>query len=121
LGGEHPEVATYLTWLSRALQHLGEVREAEAAAKEALDINRRKLGADHPRTKEAEGALGGALCGQQKWNEAEPLLVNYAKALAAKTGVEGDLAEVNQQITSKCRTRVGATGGAIRGRARMSR
>jgi hypothetical protein len=65
---------------------MGEPAAAEAAAREALEINRRQLGAQHPRTTEAEGALGMALCAQRKWHEAEPFLINYATSLEGRPG-----------------------------------
>ena len=95
---QHPEVATYLIWLSGTPRHTGKPAAAEAAAREALEINRTKLGAEHPRTAEAEGALGMALCAQRKWHEAEPHLIHYANALKGRPGVEGDLTQVTQEI-----------------------
>ena len=97
-GGDHPDVAETLSFQSAALRHMRRFVEAEAAAREALAIDTRRLGPDHPRTKEAGGALGLALAKQRRWEAAEPLLIAYAAALEAKTGVEGDFGEVVRQI-----------------------
>jgi hypothetical protein len=87
-----------MTYLSDALRHAGRWKEAEAAAREALSINKKHLGEDHPRTQEAEGALGRALAKQRRWADAEPLLLRYGVALEGKTGVEGDFHEVALEI-----------------------
>jgi hypothetical protein len=57
-----------------------------------------KFGPNQPRTQEAEGALGAILVARRKWAEAEPLLLRYRAALEAKTGADGDLGQVTQQI-----------------------
>jgi hypothetical protein len=80
------------------LRHLGRLGEAEAAAREALEIIRPQLGPDHNRTREAEGALGAALSAQRRWAEAEPLLLSYHGALESRPGVEGDVREVLERI-----------------------
>lgn len=98
LGADHPETALTLVYLSDAVRRIGRFKEAEQAAREALDIDTKRLGPDHPQSKGARGMLGMALAKQRRWAEAEPLLLAYGAALEAKTGVEGDLAEVTRQI-----------------------
>ena len=97
-GPDSPNAAVTLVYLSDNRRHAGQHREAERHAREALAIDGSKLGPDHPRTKEASGALGRALAKQRRWDEAEPLLLAYAAALEATSGVEGDLGEVTQEI-----------------------
>jgi eukaryotic-like serine/threonine-protein kinase len=97
VGNGDPNLAMQLTFLSDALRHSGSLREAEQAAREALDVSTKDFGQQHPRTLGAAGALGRALAKQRRWNEAEPLLLSYVRALESETGVEGDLAEVTQE------------------------
>jgi tetratricopeptide (TPR) repeat protein len=97
-GNDSPVLAVHLTFLSGCLRNAGSLGEAEATAREALAINAKLLGSDHPRTREAEGALGLALVKRRRWDEAEPLLMRYATALALRTDVEGDFAQVVQQV-----------------------
>jgi hypothetical protein len=64
----------------------------------ALAINAARLGRDHPRTKESEGALGCALAGSGRYGDAEPYMLSFAEALDKKNGAEGDPREVAQRI-----------------------
>ncbi len=47
-GAEHPQVADQLHRLARELNRQGRTREAEALARDALDLTIRMLGPDHP-------------------------------------------------------------------------
>ena len=98
LGSDHPQVAIGLTFLAKTQLASGKVVEGEATARQAVKIAREKFGPQQPRTLEAEGALGAILVARKNWAEAEPLLLRYRAAVEAKTGVDGDLREVTQQI-----------------------
>jgi serine/threonine protein kinase/tetratricopeptide (TPR) repeat protein len=98
LGGDHPSVSIAATFLATSLRHLGSFSEAENLSREAVSIATRRLGEEHPRTQGAAGELGLALAKQGRWVEAEPLLLAFAHALEAKTGVEGDAREVREAI-----------------------
>jgi hypothetical protein len=87
-----------LTFLADSLCKSGTTLEAEQTARAALKINTTRLGKDHPRAKESEGALGCALLKRNRFTEAEPFLLSYAAALQSNVGTEGDLGEVVKQI-----------------------
>jgi len=91
-------VALSMTFLADCLCRSGKAPAAERAARTALQINTDRLGKDHPRTKESEGALGCALAGSGRYGEAEPYMLSFAEALETKVGAEGDPREVSQQI-----------------------
>jgi hypothetical protein len=46
-GNDNPELAVYLVFLAASLRKSGSLREAEAAAREALAIDAKHLGGDH--------------------------------------------------------------------------
>jgi hypothetical protein len=71
--------------------------EAEAAAREALGIDIKRLGAEHRRTKEAGCNLGMALAKQRRWSEAEPLLLPCGRGFEAEV-LDGDYGEVVEEI-----------------------
>jgi tetratricopeptide (TPR) repeat protein len=98
LGDDHPQLAIGLTFLAKTQLASGKVAEGEATARQAVRIATEKFGPNQPRTQEAEGALGAILVARRKWAEAEPLLLRYRAALEAKTGADGDLGQVTQQI-----------------------
>ena len=89
-----------LSFLSRTELALGNVADAEAVARQALAIASKSLGATHPRTAEAEGALGAVLLARKQWADAEPLLLAFRAALESKSGAEGDLREATSNLVS---------------------
>ena len=56
-GPEHPEVAITLTNLGSVQQQLGELEAARARIGRAAGIFQRRLGPDHPHTKQARAIL----------------------------------------------------------------
>jgi hypothetical protein len=87
-----------MTFLADCLCRSGKAPAAEETARAALKINTDRLGKDHPRTKESEGALGCAMVKGGRYGEAEPYMLSFAAALEQNRGAEGDLREVSQQI-----------------------
>ncbi|HXJ55649.1 MAG TPA: protein kinase [Verrucomicrobiae bacterium] len=73
LAPEDPELAAVMAHLTIALLKQGDFSEAEPVARECLTIRESKL-ADDWRTFGTRSLLGGALLGQKKYAEAEPLL-----------------------------------------------
>ena len=65
------EMVLTLTFLADCQCRAGKLLEAEAAAREALAVNAARLGKDHPRFKESEGALGCALAKQRRYAQFE--------------------------------------------------
>jgi tetratricopeptide (TPR) repeat protein len=78
----HPDRAETLTVLGTCLLEVGRPAEAEPVLRECLAIREKKQ-PDKWTTFHAKSLLGGALAGQQKYAEAEPLL------LAGYEGMEG--------------------------------
>jgi hypothetical protein len=87
-----------MTFLADSLCRSGKAQEAEKAARGALAINSARMGKDHPRTKESEGALGCAMASGGRYAEAEPYMLSFAAALDEKIGAEGDPREAAQRI-----------------------
>jgi len=77
-GNDNPTLAATLAFLSDALRHSGRFKEAQEVAREALAMDTKRLGPEHPRTTEAAGAVG--------------------RALETESGGEGDLGEVAREI-----------------------
>ena len=78
----HPRPANILVLLGICLLEAGKATEAEPILRECLAI-REQTHPDHWMTFHAKSLLGGALACQQKYAEAEPLL------LAGYEGIEG--------------------------------
>jgi serine/threonine protein kinase/tetratricopeptide (TPR) repeat protein len=75
LGDEHPEIAFFLGTLVRILRAQGRLAEAEPFAREWLGIGEKKM-TNHWQTFNARHALGAILLAQNKYAEAEPLLLS---------------------------------------------
>jgi hypothetical protein len=75
LGDEHPDSAGSLNSLAELLQGQGKLVEAEALSRQCLAI-REKISADDWRTFNTRCLLGDILLAQQKYVEAEPLLLS---------------------------------------------
>jgi serine/threonine protein kinase len=73
LGLEHPETISTMHDFSRCLLRAGKSEKAEALLRDCLKL-REKNQPDHWKTFDTKSELGGALVGQQKYAEAEPLL-----------------------------------------------
>jgi tetratricopeptide (TPR) repeat protein len=74
LGKEHPDTLDSLNGLARVLQQRGNLTGAEALARECCDLYE-KLYPDDWRAFETRSLLGGILLDQERYAEAEPLLV----------------------------------------------
>jgi len=74
LGGEYPSTARSMAYLGSALLKNQSFAEAETYLRECLTI-REKILPDDWRTFRDKSMLGGALAGQKKFQEAEPLLI----------------------------------------------
>jgi serine/threonine protein kinase len=77
---DHPERATALIQLGKVLLQIGRPAEAEPILRECLAIRTRQQPEDWPAFN-ARALLGEALLGQQKYAEAEPLLVQAYEGL----------------------------------------
>jgi serine/threonine protein kinase len=73
-GGDDPRLAEFLTLLGGILVSAQQLLEAETLLRESLVIRAKKL-PDAWTTFETESLLGGALLGQKKYADAEPLLM----------------------------------------------
>ena len=65
--------ATALSLLADTLTHEGKYPEAEKAAREALETDRRALGSDHPSVLRDMFNLAGILTEEQHYAEAEEM------------------------------------------------
>lgn len=84
LGDDHPDVATALLNWARATWKRNDWVRTERLCREALAIRLRGQGKSHPGVGEAQVALGRALVGQRRFEEAEPLLVEGRKMREAQ-------------------------------------
>ena len=74
LGDEHPSVATTLEALAELLRDQGKLAEAELLARRCVSIREKKLPGNW-RTLAARSLLGSTLLAENKYAEAEPLLL----------------------------------------------
>jgi eukaryotic-like serine/threonine-protein kinase len=74
LGNHHPDVAHTLGYLSRVTHILGRLPEAEALARESIEIYRQAFGSDAMESLESERALAHALGEQQRRTDAEQVI-----------------------------------------------
>jgi tetratricopeptide (TPR) repeat protein len=82
---DSPDLAGRLAALGFAQLHLGKWSEAEAALRECLKIRAAKF-PDHWSRFHAMSLLGGALLGQGKYAEAEPLIVPGYEGMKLREG-----------------------------------
>ncbi|MGA2444523.1 MAG: serine/threonine-protein kinase [Opitutaceae bacterium] len=75
LGAEYPDATVMLSELGRALLVLGNFVDAESRLREALSIQEKQQPDEWSRY-HTQSLLGGALAGQRKFAEAEPLLLS---------------------------------------------
>jgi len=75
LSGDHPDLAASLVDLGKLLLDAGKSAEAEKPLRDCLAI-REKIMPDDWRTFNCRSLVGGALLGQKKHAEAEPLLLS---------------------------------------------
>ena len=64
--GDHPFVATTLSWISNSYQALGDYDNAITFARRALEIRERQLG-EHQETARSLYDLGGALSAKKEY------------------------------------------------------
>jgi hypothetical protein len=88
--GDHPEVANTLLNLGRFLIARGDPTAAEPFLREGAAMSVRVLGKDNGRTGYGWVSLGRALAMQQRFAEAEPLLLEGARVLASGKGVPAE-------------------------------
>ena len=87
LGNDHPDVASFLTYLANDLSYQGKPREAEAPAREALAIKRKLFGNESIEVALWLGTVGGILQDEGKLAEAEGL---FRESLAITQKLEGN-------------------------------
>jgi tetratricopeptide (TPR) repeat protein len=85
LSSDSPALAVSLAELGMTLLHQAEWSEAETVLRECLAIRETKLSDDWLRFN-AMGQLGGALLGQKKFTEAEPLLLSGYEGMKQREG-----------------------------------
>jgi eukaryotic-like serine/threonine-protein kinase len=83
LGLEHPDTMDSAADLSLALASQGKFAESETLAREAVETDRKKRPDDWQYFR-AETLLGASLAGRRKYAEAEPLLLEGYKGMAAR-------------------------------------
>jgi serine/threonine protein kinase/Tfp pilus assembly protein PilF len=83
LSVEDPDTIASALDLALAYQSQGKFAESEPLAREALEFNRKKQPDDWQRFR-AESLLGASLAGQQKYADAEPLLLEGYTGMVAR-------------------------------------
>jgi serine/threonine-protein kinase len=81
----HPDLAQTLTMLGATLLAQRRAEEARASLEEALAIRRERFG-DHWLVANTQSLYGEALCALERYDEAEPLLLQAVERLRAKLG-----------------------------------
>jgi serine/threonine protein kinase/tetratricopeptide (TPR) repeat protein len=121
LAKDTPRLGDKLVQLSRPLLRAGAFADAEALLREALAIREKSQPMAVGRYN-AMSLLGGALLGQERYAEAEPLLLEGYEGLKARTKVtEGDrLPEAIDRLVELC-TATGRPDEAARWRAERAK
>jgi serine/threonine protein kinase/tetratricopeptide (TPR) repeat protein len=83
LGPDHPNLARILAWFGHELLKYGHYTEAERVLRECLAIRQAKLPDDWS-TFNTQSLLGDSLLGQQRYGEAEPLLMQGFQGMLAR-------------------------------------
>ena len=83
LGNENPDTMASAADLALAYLSQGEFAESEALAREAMEMEG-KIQPDDWQRFRAESLLGASLSGQKKYAEAEPLLLEGYRGMAAR-------------------------------------
>jgi hypothetical protein len=78
--------AAVLWWLAYNLESLAEYAEAEPRARKAVEILEAHFGDRNCFVYNARNVLGGCLLGQERFDEAEPLLTHSYQELLARLG-----------------------------------
>lgn len=97
LGDRHPDVAWRLHNLGMLLAAKGEPAEALPYLEEAISIRGDALPADHWTTAESRGVLGTCFTALERYEEAEPLLLDSYPVIRDKRGAEDRLAKRARQ------------------------
>lgn len=84
----HPYVAAALQIEGLSWLDLGRPAGAERAFRESLELRRGSLPEEHWMVASAKSALGASLAAQNRWREAEPLLLEGYDGLVAARGAE---------------------------------
>jgi len=101
LGPEHPDVAGSMTLLANCLVANGRYDEALEFARKARSVYTAALSKDHWRTAVAIGAEGAALAGQQKYADAEKLLLQSHTILSQdQNAMTLFVTEANRRLAS---------------------
>lgn len=88
LGHDDPTTCIVMTELGRTLQDLGEMEQAEACYREALEVQERVLGASHRDTNSTANHLGLGLRLQGRFEEAGVLYQRVIKFATSTLGPE---------------------------------
>jgi tetratricopeptide (TPR) repeat protein len=83
LGSTHPATMASAADLALALVSQGKYTDSESLAREAVEFTRKNQPDDWERYR-AESLLGASLAGQQKFADAEPLLVDGYQGMLAR-------------------------------------
>jgi tetratricopeptide (TPR) repeat protein len=83
LGPANPETAETLAMLAGVLNRSGRASEAEARVRESVRIMRSVFGAEHVQTAFSELMLGENLAAQERFTEAEPIVLAASQILTA--------------------------------------
>ena len=83
LGSEDPQTMSSAANLALAYLSQGEFSKAEPLARESLEFYQKQLPDDWQRF-HAESLLGASLAGQKRYTEAEPLLLEGSRGMAAR-------------------------------------
>lgn len=86
LGGDHPKTATSCEHLAKVLLEEGADEDAEAFIRECLQIRKTALPDSHWLIPNTESLLGRCLAAQERFEEAEPLLLASYESLRTQLG-----------------------------------
>jgi hypothetical protein len=89
LGAEHPQVVQYSLNLARVEIARGRGSAAEPALRHVLEIRGRLLDPSDWRIGQAKSLLGASLLTQRRYADAEPLMLDANRILAAVPGPQG--------------------------------
>jgi serine/threonine-protein kinase len=84
----HPDLASVLLTLGELLLERGSVEQAEAAAREALQIRKTKLAPQHWQIAQARSLLGACLAAGSRREEGRALLHESCAELCARRGTQ---------------------------------
>ena len=110
LGADHPGVVNVALDLARVRIARGDAAGVESLTRSALAVRQRTFPAGHWRIAEAQALLAASLAAQQRFAEAEPLMVAADQALKPIPGRQGRDRDANRARLEKLRRERIATG-----------